>query len=154
MQPSRTVCVRRVVSDRSLARLSLRLPWPLTTIDPHRLDDAAAAFFGEALFDTLYARDETGQIVPALAESEPEPDGNLLRVKLRSGLRTARGRPLGTKDVVSAIARARSLGARGWLADVPVHELLPGRIGRPRVDEPLVGDTSADGQRRGLGRQP
>src|SRR5262245_61179049 len=38
-------------------RISLHVPWPLGTIDPHRLDDAACAIFGEALFDSLYARD-------------------------------------------------------------------------------------------------
>ena len=36
-------------------RLALRVPWPIASIDPHRLDDAGAAIFGEAIFDTLYA---------------------------------------------------------------------------------------------------
>ena len=53
-------------------RVSLRVPWPLGSIDPHRLDDPGAAIFGEALFDSLYARDDTGGFVPALAEDEPE----------------------------------------------------------------------------------
>lgn len=97
----------------------MRLPWALSAIDPHRIEDPAAAFFGEALFDTLYARDEAGQLVPALAEGPPEPEGAALRVKLRTGLRTGRGRPLGTKDAAWSIARARGLGAKGWLADVP-----------------------------------
>jgi peptide/nickel transport system substrate-binding protein len=101
-------------------RISLRVPWALGPIDPHRIDDPLAAIFGEALFDTLYAQTEGGQIVPALAESEPEPDGANLRVKLRAGLRTARERPFGTKDAAASIARARAAGARGWLADIPV----------------------------------
>ena len=41
-------------------RLVLHAPWPLAAIDPHRIDDATAAFFGPAVFDTLYARDPDG----------------------------------------------------------------------------------------------
>lgn len=100
-------------------RVSLRLPWAVSSIDPHRLDDPAAAFFGEALFDTLYARDEGGAIVPALAESDPEPDGASLRVRLRGGVKTAKGKSFTTKDAAAALARARNAGAKGWLADIP-----------------------------------
>lgn len=101
-------------------RLGLRVPWPLGTIDPHRLDDPLAAIFGEGLFDTLYARDEAGQFVPALAETDPEPDGARLLVKLRTGIKTGKNRPIGTRDAVLSLARARGAGARGWLADIPV----------------------------------
>ncbi|HVJ91834.1 MAG TPA: hypothetical protein VM580_18670 [Labilithrix sp.] len=101
-------------------RITMRLPWPIGTIDPHRIDDPASAIFGEALFDTLYAQGADGQTIPALAESDPEPDGPNLRVKLRAGLLTAKEKRFGTKDAVFAIARARSLGARAWLADIPV----------------------------------
>ena len=105
-------------------RIAMHVPWPLGTIDPHRIDDPAAALFGEALFDTLYARDEAGAIVPSLAESDPEIDKGTLRVTLRAGLRTAYDRPLDARDVVASIARARTFGARGWLAEIPA----------PRVD--------------------
>lgn len=101
-------------------KIGFRVPWPIGAVDPHRLDDAAAALFGEALFDTLYAQGDAGQLVPALAETEPEPDGPNLRVKLRAGLRTARDRAFGTKDAAASLARARAAGARGWLADIPV----------------------------------
>lgn len=104
--------------------LALRVPWPLNGVDPHRLDDATAAIFGEALFDTLYDRDETGAYVPSLAESEPEPVSANLRVRLRDGLRTAKNRPFTARDASFAIARAKKLGAAGWLSDVPA----------PRVD--------------------
>lgn len=100
-------------------KLSFRLPWPLGPIDPHRLDDPLAAIFGDALFDTLYAQQPDGQIAPLLAETDPEPEGAGLRVKLRAGLRTARDRPLATKDAAASIARARSSGAKGWLGDIP-----------------------------------
>lgn len=101
-------------------RLSLRLPFATAAMDPHRLDDPLAAVLGEALFDTLYVRDDAGNHLPGLAESDPEPEGSGLRIRLRSGLRTARGRPLEPRDAAASIARARGLGARAWLADVPV----------------------------------
>lgn len=100
-------------------RVSLRVPWPVATVDPHRIDDGTAAIFGEALFDTLYAV-EGAAIVPALAEGDPEVDGANVRVRLRAGLRTGRERLFGTKDAIAAVARSRGMGGRGWLADVPV----------------------------------
>lgn len=100
-------------------RLSFRIPWSIGSCDPHRIDDPFAALFGEALFDTLYATNEAGAIVPSLAEKEPEPIRNGLRITLRGGLRSARGRPITTTDVARSIARARANGAKAWLADIP-----------------------------------
>lgn len=94
-------------------------------MDPHRLDDPGAAFFGDAVFDTLYARDETGAFVPSLAEGDPEPDGATLRVTLRDGVRFASGAALTATVAASSIARARSHDASAWLVDVPA----------PRVDK-------------------
>jgi peptide/nickel transport system substrate-binding protein len=99
-------------------RISLRLPWHVLSIDPHRLDDATAAIFGDALFDTLYARDESGSFVASLAEADPEPEGTSLRVRIRTGLRTAKGRAFEPRDAAAAIARSRGLGGRAWLADI------------------------------------
>ena len=92
-------------------------------MDPHRLEDATAAIFGDALFDTLYARDESGAFVASLAEAEPEPEGASLRVRVRAGLRTAKGRGLEARDAAAAIARSRGLGGRGWLADIPTPKV-------------------------------
>lgn len=100
-------------------RLSMRVPWPVTSFDPHRLEDGAAAIFGEALFDTLYAREESGAFVPSLAEADPEPEGATLRVRIRAGVRTAKGRAFEPRDAAAAITRARTLGASAWLSDVP-----------------------------------
>lgn len=105
-------------------RIALRVPWPLASIDPHKLEDGAAAIFADALFDTLYAQGEPGAFSASLAEADPEPEGTSLRVRLRAGLRTAKGRPFEARDAAASIARARGLGARAWLADVPA----------PRVD--------------------
>jgi peptide/nickel transport system substrate-binding protein len=106
-------------------RLSFHVPWPLGAVDPHRLDDAAAAILGEALFDTLYARDASGALVPVLAEGEPELDGASLKVNVRGGLKSARGSALDARDAASSIARARAnlVGARAWLAEVPPPRL-------------------------------
>jgi peptide/nickel transport system substrate-binding protein len=106
--------------------LALHLPWPTATIDPHRSDDATSAILGAALFESLYAYpagEGGGAAVPALAESDVEPTRTGLRVGLRAGIRTAHDRPIDARDVAASIARARSLGARGWLADVPAPRL-------------------------------
>ncbi len=100
--------------------MALRLPWSLATIDPHRGDDVAAAIFGGALFDALYGLDESGAVVPVLAEREPVPDGDGLLVTIVSNVKTAEGRALDARDVVGSLARARARGASGWLAEVPV----------------------------------
>jgi peptide/nickel transport system substrate-binding protein len=99
--------------------LALHVPWPAGSIDPHRIGDAMAAFFGEALFDTLYAPDDGGALVPALAAGDPEPEGAGLRVRLRPGLRFASGAALDTRAVADSIARARAHDAAAWLVDVP-----------------------------------
>jgi peptide/nickel transport system substrate-binding protein len=100
-------------------RITLHVPWPIGTIDPHRLDDAGCAILGEALFDALYARDASGAFVPVLAEGEPELDGTSLKISVRGGVKTARGHVLDARDAAFAIGRARSLGARAWLSEVP-----------------------------------
>ncbi len=97
----------------------MRVPWPLASIDPHRLDDGAAAIFGGALFDGLYTYTDSSNVAPSLAEADPEIVGNELRVRLRAGLVTAQGHALTARDVTASIARARSLSAEAWLADVP-----------------------------------
>ena len=100
-------------------RISLRLPWPLATVDPHRNDDVTAGIFGDALFDGLYAFGDGGKPVAVLAEGDPEVSGTELRVRVRTGLTTASGRALGAREVIASFGRARGSDARGWLADVP-----------------------------------
>jgi peptide/nickel transport system substrate-binding protein len=101
------------------ASLALHVPWPAGSLDPHRIDDAMAAFFGEALFDTLYAPDEGGSLGPALAAGDPQPEGAGLRVALRPGLRFASGTALDARAAAESIARARAHDAAAWLVDVP-----------------------------------
>jgi peptide/nickel transport system substrate-binding protein len=99
--------------------LVVHVPWPVGSLDPHRVDDAMAAFFGEALFDTLYGRDETGAIVASLAAGDPEPEGAGLRVALRQGVRFASGAAFDASAAVASIGRARARDAAAWLAEVP-----------------------------------
>jgi peptide/nickel transport system substrate-binding protein len=118
-------------------RLALHAPWPLATLDPHRLDDAAAAFFGEALFECLYARDEAGALVPALAEGDPESEGATTRVTVRDGVRFASGTAFTARSAAASIARARAHDAGAWLAEVPV----------PRVDKRTLVFPTRDARR-------
>jgi peptide/nickel transport system substrate-binding protein len=99
--------------------LTLHVPWPTGTLDPHRIDDAMAAFFGEALFDTLYAFDEGGSLAPSLAAGEPQPEAAGLHVVLRPGLRFASGAALDPHAAAESISRARARDASAWLADIP-----------------------------------
>ncbi len=99
--------------------IAVHVPWPTGSLDPHRIDDAMAAFFGDALFDTLYARDDTGSFVASLAAGEPEPDDAGLRVALRPGMRFASGTPLDPRAAATSIARARAHDAAAWLSEVP-----------------------------------
>jgi peptide/nickel transport system substrate-binding protein len=109
-----------LASDREPVggKLSFRIPWPLATLDPHRIDDGAAAILGPSLFESLYLVDDAGAVSPCLAEGLPEPSGSRLLVALRSGLSSARGRPIGVRDVIHSLARASAAGARAWLVEV------------------------------------
>ncbi len=99
-------------------RVALRVPWPVASLDPHRLDDVACALFGNGIFDSLFAIDAT-RVVPALAEAMPESASDGVRVRLRAGLTTSAGRAILARDAIAALARARSGDAGAWLVDVP-----------------------------------
>lgn len=93
----------------------------MTAFDPHRIDDPLSAIFASSLFDALYTR-EGPNVVPALAENDPEPDGDGLSIRLRHGVVTAEGRPIDARDVVQSLMRAKRLGARAWLSEVGTIE--------------------------------
>jgi peptide/nickel transport system substrate-binding protein len=126
-----TLASRRVTAAMRTAyggRLVVHVPWPLSSVDPHRIDDAAAAFFGEALFDTLYGPGQTGTIAPILAEDDPRPDGANLRVPLRSGVRFASGIPFDARVASASLARARARDASAWLAEIPAPRIDGGSL--------------------------
>jgi len=96
--------------------LTLRVPFSTRSLDPHDLYDPLAAFFGSAIADTVYARDAKGNVYPALADGFPLVEEGQTVVRLRRGLRSARGRALGGRDLAWSIKRARNMGAAGLLA--------------------------------------
>jgi peptide/nickel transport system substrate-binding protein len=89
------------------AAVSLRLPWPLGSMDPHALDDVSASFLGSALFDSLYVSDDRGAFRPALAEAPPSLVDSEVRIKLREGLLTGAGLALDARDVFASLQRAK-----------------------------------------------
>lgn len=110
----------RVPTD---GKLSFRIPWPTTSIDPHDLHDPLAAIFGTAIADPPYARDDRGQIYPTLADGMPTVEDEQTIVTLRPGLRSATGQSISGRDLAWSISRARRMGAIGLLAALPA--MLP-----------------------------
>jgi peptide/nickel transport system substrate-binding protein len=110
-------------------RLALHVPWPTASMDPHDLRDPAAALFGHAVFDAVYALDASGAPYPTLAAALPTREGGGAVVRLREGLRTARGVALDARDLAFSIERARSRGASALLVDVPRPTPMEGDAG-------------------------
>jgi len=129
--------------------LSMRVPWPSAAMDPHRLDDAAALFFGASVFESLYAVDAAGVASPALAEAMPESVAGETRVMLRQGVRFATGKPLTARDVAFALARSRTSGGRAWLDALGTvrvagaDTLFFGARGAPRIAQLLASPLAA-----------
>lgn len=92
--------------------LRLVLPWRFRQFDPQELGDPAAALFGAALCDPLFALDAQGRPYPALAAEAAETRGNTVRVRLRPGLLTATGAPLIGHDVIMTMLRLGKRAAR------------------------------------------
>lgn len=100
-------------------RVALRVPWSVGPLDPHDLRDPAAALFASAIADPLYAMEPSGAVYPSLTTAIPSREAGETIVKLREGLKTARGVALDGRDVIASIERARRSGAAGLLAEVP-----------------------------------
>ena len=95
-------------------KFSLHVPFALASIDPHELSDPAAALFASAIADPVFAFDAAGNAYPSLVQAMPVRDGGVTTVKLREGLRTARGVPLDARDLIfSSSARAPGVPLRG-----------------------------------------
>jgi peptide/nickel transport system substrate-binding protein len=110
--------------------LSLQVPHDTSQVDPHDLSDPMAAIVGSALFETVFRLDSSGTPYPSLAQSPPTLDGVNVRVTLREGLRTSRGRALDARDLVASVERARSRGASALLSNVARPVVARGK---PRV---------------------
>ena len=114
-RPPAAIALGRLPSG---GKVSMVIPWRLTSIDPHELDDVPAALFGAAIVDTLFAADDGGIPFPTLALELPSKERKGSRVRLRPGLVTAHGARLDARDVVASIARAKRRGAVTLLASM------------------------------------
>lgn len=92
--------------------LRLNLPLGLRRVDPHDLFDLEASVLGSALFDSLFALDESGRPYPTLAAGLPEVVPGGLQVSLRPNLKSATGRSVEPSDVEFSLKRASRGGAR------------------------------------------
>ena len=117
--------------------LSTAIPWSLSGVDPHELNDPIAAFLGPALFEPLFAFDSQNRPYPTLASSWPTSEGDQVVVRLRS-LRWSNGARFIASDVAWSLERSRRLGARGLLAgwgrfEAPNATTLAVRGGSPEA---------------------
>ncbi|MEZ4441036.1 MAG: hypothetical protein R3B72_18200 [Polyangiaceae bacterium] len=111
--------------------VALRVPWSTGRIDPHDLHDPMAAFFGPAIADTVYLREASGRVYPALADGMPIEEGDETLVTLRPGLVSARGMAISGRDLAWSTARAKRLGASGLLA--PLDPMIRSDPERPLI---------------------
>ena len=98
--------------------LKLRVPWSIGRIDPHNLFDPLAAFFGHAFAEPVYQLDRGGRAYQTLADGWPTIEDGQTVVRLRPGLVSASGRPLGGRDLAWSVKRARQHGASGLMANI------------------------------------
>ena len=109
-------------------RIAMHVPWPTVGIDPHDLRDPTAALFASAMADAIFAAEPGASAYPTLAAGLPTREGADTVVRLREGLRTARGLALDARDLVASVERARTRGAASVLAQVSrpvVHKTDP-----------------------------
>ena len=108
--------------------LRLSLPFAAGSLDPHSADDPLSALVAPALADPLYVLDTDNHPHPSLAATLPEQLPNGVRVSLRAGLVSARGRTLDARDLVWSLERARERGGVAVLAELskPVKDATDG----------------------------
>ncbi len=111
--------------------LRMRVAWSTRRLDPHDLFDPLAALFGTAIADPVYQLDYQGKPYPTLADGMPTVQDGQTVVHLRPGMRTAKGKALGGRDLAWSVSRARQQGAAGLLAPLP-------RYVRSSKDDPLI----------------
>lgn len=77
-----------------------------SNIDPHGNTELVAMTTQVQIFETLVKKDESGEIVPCLAESWEQIDDKTIRFKLRDDVYFHNGEKLTSDDVVYTIQRA------------------------------------------------
>lgn len=109
------VHVRGALPPRQGGQLGLPSPEPVRAIDPARAFTAFEATLVQAVFDGLYEIRSHGDVVPVLAESPPEVDRGLARIRLRSDVRHHGGGLLRARHVVRSLSRVASVPENAWL---------------------------------------
>lgn len=80
--------------------VTVALPQDITTLDPLDTQDAPSLTVESAIFESLVRREETGEILPALAESwTVSPDGLTWTFQLRRGVKFHDGSDFGGDGV-------------------------------------------------------
>jgi len=102
---------------RAGGRLTLAYANPPSCIDPHQLADALTITVGRQFTDSLTFQDpETGEILPALAESwEISEDGTTYTFTLRDGVTFSDGTPVDAEAVVANVQDIVDLGAQSLI---------------------------------------
>lgn len=79
------------------------------TVDPHRIAAGADFFVAGNVFEGLYGHDETGKLVPALAEGvEVSSDGITYLFTLRANAKFHNGQPVTSTDVIASFERGNN----------------------------------------------
>lgn len=107
--------------------LELSVPFAMSSLDLHALDDPAALLFAEAIAEPVYAMDTRGRVYPTLAQELPRKTAAGVEVELRPNLVSAHGRALDGRDLQWALDRARLTGGRPSLIGFGRPETVAGK---------------------------
>ncbi|WP_243338755.1 ABC transporter substrate-binding protein [Anaeromyxobacter soli] len=118
--------------------VTLALPAEARIADPALAQDAADLVLARATSAPLLERDAGGRLVPGVLAEVPtsEDGGRTWRLRVRDGLVTAAGAPLGAAEVAAAVARLLSrapASPHAWaaLALLGADGVLAGRAAAP-----------------------
>src|SRR3954469_2288976 len=88
----------------------------IATLDPHFTPAYISRTFGYMVFDTLFAKNDKGEIKPQMVQDwKISPDGLTYTFRLRDGLKWHDGQPVTSADCVASLRRwgqRNSLGRR------------------------------------------
>lgn len=94
----------------------------ITTLDPHGTQSTGTNLVKVNIFENLVKQDETGEIVPELAESWEQVDDVTYIFHLRQDVKFSNGDPMTAEDVVYSLARSASSPTTSALAGMIDYE--------------------------------
>lgn len=115
---------------------TIALPGEARTGDPARAEDPADLFLARATSAPLLERDSEGRLTPAVLAEIPssEDGGRTWRLRLREGIATSAGSPVGAAELAAVVSRLLSpFSPHAWAA-LPIagaDEVLAGRAAAP-----------------------